>query len=459
MTERVAPHDMEAEGVVLGTIMLDFAASWPVASSVLSADHFFGPAHAAIWLALAAGVRAHGAGTVVDSTMVRGELSRSGKLDLAGDTLIRVTDRIPDVRNLEAHAMTVRNLAVAREVATAAAALANRAYSGQLGDLAEFLDDAERSLGKICEARSVAGELHHLNDVVVEVFEDVTARAEKGAAGSVGLSTGFEDLDRYISGVEPGLLYIIGGRPAMGKTAIGLNILRNVAGVTDDAGIFFSLEMPRTQLASRLLASESLVDSNKLRFATMVRDDWPLLATGAGKLNNLPIYIDDKTTDIDDICRIARRKKRTSGLSAIFLDYIQLCTVGGRFGNREQEIAYITRTLKLLAKELEAPIIALAQLNRGVESRPNKRPMISDLRESGAIEQDADTIIFIYRDEVYDPESPDRGLAEVIIGKQRGGETGFFKTVFRKEYTRFESYDGGRQDDRGQDPHWEDREG
>lgn len=268
--------------------------------------------------------------------------------------------------------------------------------------------------------------------------------------------------DRFIESVEPSgteecrcirveaadSLYVTDDFICTHNTAFSLNILRNIAETANAPALFFSLEMPKKQLGQRLLASEALVDGGKLRDATLTRDDWPKLASALATLQELPIYVDDTPShDVDGMCRVARRKHRESRLSVICIDYIQLATASSRkFDNREQEISYISRTLKGLAKELDIPVIALSQLNRGLESRSDKRPLISDLRESGAIEQDADTIMFVYRDEVYNPATADKGLAEIIIGKQRGGATGVVKMVFRKEFVRFETWNGGHDD-------------
>lgn len=441
MSERVPPNDMAAERAVLGGVLLENAALDIVLEIGLSASDFYSDAHGKIFSAIA---ELHSGGAPVDSVTLRERLETAGKLVAVGgdDYLLGLTDAIPTIANIEAHAKIVREKSVVRGVITACNEVLARGY-GDYGTADEFMDGVESVIGKATDGRAIAGELHHVSAVVDEVYADVRGRSasESGAAGA---KTGFEDIDRYIAGLEDGLLYIIAGRPGSGKTAFTLNVLRNVAESEGKPAVFFSLEMPKAQLGARLLASEALVDGGKLREARLGVADWPRLATAAGTLSDLPIYVDDTPGhDVDDICRIARRKCREDGLSVVCVDYLQLVTSSGkRLDNREQEISYISRTLKGLAKELEIPVIALSQLNRGLESRGDKRPVISDLRESGAIEQDADTILFIYRDEVYNPGSADRGLAEIIIGKQRGGATGTVKTVFRKEYTRFESYDG-----------------
>ncbi len=444
MTDRVAPHDLEAERAVLASVLLDPEGCLDTAASILEAAHFYALAHGALWKAIRSSAKAAAdLGTGFGETAVRGELERDGKLAMAGDALGSLLNEIPDTRHIELHATTVRNLYVCREVAAAAAALVNKAHSGKIGDLTEFLDEAEHVLSKVCEARPASGTLHGIKDIVVTVFEELTTRAEEKKE-MVGWPSGFEDLDRYLQGMQAGLTYVVAGRPGMGKTGWALNLLRNVAEAAGKPALFFSLEMTKEQLAMRMLSSESMVDGTKMRMAKFTRDDWQKLGDGASVLCDLPIYIEDQATDLEDICRIARRKARDGELSIMMIDYLQLCSSRGH-DSREQEISHISRTFKLLAKELRIPIIELSQLNRGVETRggKDKRPMLSDLRESGAIEQDADAVIFLYRDEMYNPDSPDRGLCELILAKWRFGPTGAIKIVFRKEFTRFESYSGG----------------
>lgn len=446
MSERIPPSDLEAERAVLGCILLENDALNIVSEIPLAAKDFFADAHAKIYSAMS---ELFAAGQPVDGVTLRGRLAASGKLEGVGgdDYLLALTDTIPTVANIEAHAAIVHEKALVRSVITACHEIAARGY-GDYGAATDFLDAAERGLGRVCETRKLGGKLRHIQGGIETVFEDLRSRAEN-KGGPAGEPTGFVDLDRYLSGLEPGLLYIMAGRPGMGKTAMGLNVLRNVAQSSGKPALFFSLEMPERQLVARLLASEALVDGGKIKDARLAREDWSRLATAAGTLSNLPIYIDDTPRhDVDNICRVARRKHREDGLSVIGIDYIQLATsTGKRHDSREQEVSYISQSLKGLAMELEIPVLALSQLNRGVESRQDKRPMISDLRESGAIEQDADTILFIYRDEFYHPSTSDRGLAEIIIGKQRSGPTGTVKTVFRKEFTRFESYNGGHAEE------------
>ncbi len=442
---RVPPHDLAAERAVLGGLLLENEALDIVAEASLSVADFYSDANGKIYAAIQ---ELHASGQPVDGVTLRAKLETKGHLVAVGgdEYLLGLTDTIPTVANIQAHAKIVHDKALVRTMIAACHKVSALGY-GDYGTVEEFLDSAESAISKAGEARAIGGDLHHVSGIVEGVFEDLTDRA-KAQTGSAGVPTGYPDLDRYLSGMEGGLLYIIAGRPGTGKTAFSLNILRNIAETTSAPALFFSLEMPKRQLGQRLLASEALVDGGKLRDATLTRDDWPKLAAALSTLQELPIYVDDTPShDVDSMCRIARRKHREGRLSVICMDYIQLGTASSRkFDNREQEISYISRTLKGLAKELDIPVIALSQLNRGLESRSDKRPLISDLRESGAIEQDADTIMFVYRDEVYNPATADKGLAEIIIGKQRGGATGTVKMVFRKQFVRFETWNGGHRE-------------
>jgi len=279
--------------------------------------------------------------------------------------------------------------------------------------------------------------------IVVRTFEQIVHAAET-RQHITGLPTGFDRLDRMTAGMHAGDLIIVAGRPGMGKTAFALNVAIHACAARKVAVAVFTLEMPKEQLATRLLCSEARVDASKLRTGFLAREDWPKLTSAAERISELPLFFDDTPgLTLLELRSKARRLKAEKGLGLIVVDYLQLMRSGGKADSREQEISEISRSLKGMAKELGLPVIALSQLNRGVESRGNKdkRPQLSDLRESGAIEQDADTIIFIYRDEVYHEDSADKGIAEIIVGKQRSGPTGTVKCLFRSECTRFENLD------------------
>jgi replicative DNA helicase len=401
----------------------------------LWAAWFFAPVHGALWSAMAS-CAADGKG--FDEIRVRSALKAEGKLDDAVDhALGELAAVLPDPQSVAGHAETVRNLAVVRRLMSAAQTVLSTGYGGALGDPSDFLDEAQSAIAKACDMRTSRGNVVHVQAAVEATVEGIQARAEAKRRIS-GHTTGNDDLDRLLSGLRPATMTVLAGRPAMGKTSAAMEWLLAAVRDSGEAGIFFSLEMPMEQLGARLLSHEGLIDGEKLRDSRLAMDDWPKMYQAADALMSTQLLIDDQTKEVGEVCRAVRREyRRRGGLSAVVVDYLQLMRVRGQFGSREQEVAEISRTLKLLSTELKIPVVALSQLNRSVESRTDKRPQISDLRESGAIEQDADAIVFIYRDEVYNAETTDRGIAEWIVGKNRHGATGTVKTLFRKEYTRF----------------------
>jgi replicative DNA helicase len=441
---RVPPHDLNAERAVLGGVLLENDALNTVTGLPLRAADFYKDAHALIYEAV---LELFGEGQPVDTVTLRERLSTSGRLARVGgdEYLLSLTDTIPTVANIEAHARIVQEKAVVRRVITAAYEIAARGY-GDYGAAEQFLDEAERAVFEVAKDR-LRSPYEHINDVVLRTFEEITAAAER-KEHITGLPSGFRHLDWYTAGMHPGDLIICAGRPGMGKTAFAMNVAINACRARNAGVVVFSLEMPKEQLARRLLCSEAGVDGNRLRSGRLTRDDWAPLTRAAGELSELPMWMDDTPgLTIMELRAKARRLKVDKGLSLIVIDYLQLMRSGTRSESREQEISEISRSLKGLAKELSLPVIALSQLNRGVENRGNKdkRPQLSDLRESGAIEQDADTILFIYRDEVYNPESTEKGVAEIIIGKQRAGPTGTVRCAFKREYTRFENLEEHRE--------------
>ncbi len=432
---------------MLGGILLENDALNTVNELPLSAEDFYSDAHARIFGIMQ---ELFQSGQPVDIVTLRERLSLSHKLQAVGgdEYLLSLTNTIPTVSNIEAHAKIVREKAVVRRLIVACHETSAKGY-GDYGKMEEFLDEAERAIFNIAKHR-LRSPYEHINDVVVRTFEQITAAAERKEY-ITGLPTGFEKLDRMTAGMHPGDLIIIAGRPGMGKTSFALNVALNACRARSATSAFFSLEMPKEQLANRLLCSDARVDAGKLRTGRLDRDDWPKLAQAAGLLSDLPIWLDDTPgLTLMELRAKARRLKSEHKLALIVIDYLQLMRAGVRTDSREQEISEISRSLKGMAKELELPVVALSQLNRSVETRgtKDKRPQLSDLRESGAIEQDADTILFIYRDEIYNPESTDKGMAEIIVGKQRAGPTGSVKCLFHREYTRFDNLD----DQHGGDP-------
>jgi replicative DNA helicase len=441
---RTPPHDLHAERSVLGGILLENEALTTVSELPLHAEEFYKDAHGAIYEAM---MQLYGENQPVDSVTLRERLALSGKLQRVGgdEYLLALTDTIPTVANIEAHAKIVKEKAIVRRLIHACYEQIARGF-GDYAPIEEYLDQAEKSIFDVAKER-LRNRPEHLNEIVIRTFEEITLAAER-KEHITGLPSGFKGLDWYTAGMHPGDLIICAGRPGMGKTSFAMNVALNACRARKACVAVFSLEMPKEQLARRLLCSEAGVDSNKLRTGRLMREDWAQLTRAAGELSELPIWMDDTPgITLMEVRSKARRFKSQNDLQLIVIDYLQLMKAGIKTDSREQEISEISRSLKGLAKELKIPVIALSQLNRGVESRGNKdkRPQLSDLRESGAIEQDADTILFIYRDEVYNPDSTEKGIAEIIIGKQRAGPTGTVRCRFQREYTRFENLEETRE--------------
>ena len=421
---------------MLGGILLENQAM-NIVIETLSVEDFYSEANAKIFEAMTELSRR---GQPVDQVTLREVLVHSGKLaSIGGDEyLLSLSNTIPSVSNIQAHARIIREKSVIRALILACHEVASRGY-GDYGPIDEYLDQSESSIFAVGRERA-RNPYEHVKDVVMRTFQEIHETANRGEA-ITGLPTGYRQLDKMTAGMHPGDLIIVAGRPGMGKTSFALNVAHHACEKSKSPVAVFSLEMPKGQLVRRLLGSEARVDGNRIRTGQLHKDDWPKLADAAGTLSEMPIWVDDTPAiTMLELRAKARRLKSEVGLSLIVVDYLQLMRSGSRNDSREQEISEISRSLKALAKELEMPVIALSQLNRGVESRgvKDKRPQLSDLRESGAIEQDADTIWFIYRDEVYNRDSDDRGIAEIIIGKQRAGPTGTCRVRFFNEYTRFD---------------------
>jgi replicative DNA helicase len=463
---RVPPHDLDAEAAVLSAVLLSSEAFDEV-SDVLRSEHFYSDANRRIFEAI---IELQTAGGTVDVVRVATWLRDRDRLAQIGGTpyLAQLTDAIPAVAHVGVHAKVVREKWRVRQLIATCQRFAAEGYSGQ-EDVQIFIDQAEQAIFDIARVPENTA-VRPVQEAIHGAFEILVAASKRGE-GITGVPTGFDRLDRKCAGLHKGDLYIVAGRPGMGKTAFVLNIAVNVATPrrvrsSDSDGVlggdieqpgwgvgFFSLEMPREQLASRLLAVEARVDVSRLRSGSIKHEDWNKLTDAAARVGRLPIWLDDTPAlGLLDLRAKIRRLKaeisRKSGagpeaqdLGLVVVDYLQL--MQGRKGaqSREQEISELSRGLKQLAKEMGVPVMALSQLNRSVETRTtkDKRPQLSDLRESGAIEQDADTIIFIYRDEYYNQESVDRGVAEIIIAKQRNGPTGTVKVRFTPEYTRFDN--------------------
>ncbi len=432
---RLPPQNLEAEQCVLGSILLR-PGSIVKALEILTAKDFYKEAHQTIFDGL---ISLFDRNEPQDLITIVNTLRDSNKLDAIGGAayLASLTDIVPLAANISYYAKIVREKSVLRQLIATTTDIASRCYEEQ-DDIEKLLDEVEQTVFDISRDKSGQG-FDPLKKVMTETFERVTMLAERKEL-ITGVPTGYTDLDRLTSGLQPSDLIILAGRPSMGKTALAMNMVQNVALLHHKGVGIFSLEMSKSQLGMRLLCSVSRVDSQNLRTGFIKDHDWPKLTRAAGELSAAKIFIDDTPAlTVLEMRAKARRLKMEHDIGLVVLDYLQL--MRGRAESREQEISEISRSLKAMAKELDIPVMALSQLNRSLENRPNKRPQLSDLRESGAIEQDADVILFIYRDEVYNKaeDNPRRGIAEVIVGKQRNGPTGTVEMTFLDRYTTFEN--------------------
>lgn len=433
---RLAPQNLEAERSVLGGILLTNEAFFDV-QEIVKAEDFYRDPHRRIFAAM---VELANRSEPIDLITLGEQLRRTQELEEVGGLayLASLDAAVPASANLSRYARIVRDKALTRRVIEAAHTIAREGYE-QKGDVEEFLDGVEQRVFDITEMKATNA-FHSLKDSVTRVFKNLEQLFER-QNDITGVATGFKNLDTMTSGLQKGDLIIVAARPSMGKTSLVMNIAAHVAIELRRPVAVFSLEMGADSLTTRLLASEARVDSQRLRNGRLLEADWPKLARAADRLHRAPMFIDDTAgvgaLEVRAKCR--RLKAREKDLALVVIDYLQLMKGKPGTNSREQEISEISRGLKALARELEVPVIALSQLNRSLERREDKRPMMSDLRESGAIEQDADIIAFIYRDEYYNKESPDEGIAEVIIGKQRNGPTGTARVAFLKDYTRFEN--------------------
>lgn len=436
---KLPPQSVEAEQCVLGGLMLENQ-RWEQIADKLNPDDFYRREHRLIFRAISALCEENRPADVIT---VSEWLENSAELDKAGGLayLGTLANNTPSAANILAYAEIVRERAVMRQLIQAAQNISYHAYHPEGRNAAELLDQAEQVVLDISEqgARRRGG-FQPLKSLLTRAVDriDVLFRSNNPITG---VPTGFKDLDEMTAGLQSSDLIIVAGRPSMGKTSFAMNIAENVAIGAKLPVAIFSMEMPGEQLAMRLMSSLGRINAHKVRTGKLDDEDWPRLTSALSLLTEAPIFIDDTPalTPLELRAR-ARRLKREHGLGLIIVDYLQLMQSVENNENRATEISGITRALKGLAKELGVPLMAMSQLNRSLEQRPNKRPVMSDLRESGAIEQDADVIFFIYRDEVYNEDSPDKGVAEIIIGKQRNGPVGTRRLTFLGEYTRFENY-------------------
>ncbi len=442
---RVPPHSIEAEQSVLGGLLLDNAA-FERLTDLLGEGDFYRHDHRLIWHHIA---RLINLSRPADVITVNESLISAGKADDAGGLIYlnALAHNTPSAANIRRYAEIVRERSMLRKLVAVADDIAATALNPQGKEARQLLDEAESRVFKIAQegARSSQG-FHEIQPLLAQVVERIDELYHReGGSDVTGIPTGFVDLDRMTSGLQPGDLVIVAGRPSMGKTSFSMNMAEHVAIEQGLPVAVFSMEMGAVQLAMRMLGSVGMLDQHRMRTGKLLTDDWPRVTHAVQRMQNAQVYIDETPglTVVDLRARARRLARQCGRLGLIVIDYIQLMSASGGGENRATEISEISRALKGLAKELECPVVCLSQLNRSLEQRPNKRPVMSDLRESGAIEQDADVILFIYRDEVYNPDSPDKGTAEIIIGKQRNGPIGTVRLTFQGESTKFLNFTGG----------------
>jgi replicative DNA helicase len=430
-SERVPPQNLEAEQSVLGSMLIDRDAVMAV-SNLIRAEDFYSDKHQQLYNAM---LLLFNRGEPIDLITLQDELRKTGQIDSVGGLtyLTNLINLVPTTANVGQYALIVEQKATLRRLQTAARKVVDDCYNAE--DMDVTLVEAEKSIFAVTQRRNAKGYLHIREALVTAYGHLEFLYSSKGR--TTGVTSGFRDLDQMTSGFQPSDLIIVAARPSVGKSAFTLNIARNAAVNGGSKVVFFSLEMSAEQLALRLLASEAAVDGHKLRTGQLQDQDWQRLSTGLATLAESQIFIDDTPNcPLQEIRAKSRRIAQEHGLDLIIIDYLQLMSVPSKPGsqtNRQQEISEISRSLKALARELKVPIIALSQLSRSVEQRQDKRPMLSDLRESGAIEQDADLVAFLYRDDYYDPESEKKNIVEVIVGKHRNGPIGSIDLYFMKD--------------------------
>ncbi len=433
MLEKVPPHNIDAEQSVLGAILIDKHSINQV-TKFLQPEDFYLQSHKTIFEAM---LSLDEAGEPVDLLTVTEYLRKKGDLDKIGGAayVASLTNVVPTSAHIEHYGRIVEENALLRNLIHLATRISTKSYQGA-EDAERLMQDAERMLAELGNRR-ISAVFESLREIIVNSLQNLQYIYEhKGEI--TGIPTGFKDLDKMCSGLQMGDLIIVAARPSMGKTSLGMQVAFQAAKRMQKGVAVFSLEMSKEQLVQRMLCSEAGVNLHKLRSGGLNEDDWGILMSKGREMAKIPLYIDDSAIlTVRQVKSKVRRLQAEKGICLIVIDYLQLMQGGGRVENRQQEIAEISRSLKGLAKELNVPVLALAQLSRSVEQRQDKKPIMSDLRESGSLEQDADVIMFIYRDEYYNPESEKKGIAEIIIGKQRNGPVGIVELAFVKEYTKF----------------------
>jgi len=436
---KLPPHSQEAEQSVLGALMLDNRA-WDRIADRISEIDFYRHEHRLIFQAmqeLSKRNQALDVLTVSETLKLKNQLTTIG-----GEVyLYQLAQNTPSAANITAYADLVAERAILRALISSGTDIVNSAFQTEGRDVKELLDSAESCIFRIAEQRDRTSGPVPIADLLAKATDRIDTLYRSGKT-ITGLATGFTDFDNMTSGLQPGDLIIVAGRPSMGKTMLGMNIAEHAAIKSDQPVLVFSLEMPGESLVMRLLSSLGRIDQHRIRTGRLNDDDWPRVTSAVGILSEVSLFIDDTPAlSPNEIRSRARRLAREQGgLGLIVVDYLQLMHVPGSKENRVVEVSEISRSLKTIAKELNVPVIAISQLNRSLESRTDRRPVMSDLRESGSLEQDADIILFIYRDEVYHEDSPDKGIAEILIRKHRNGPIGEFRLTFSGKYTRFENF-------------------
>lgn len=431
--DRVPPHDLQAEESLLGAMLLSRDAI-SAAVELCRADDFYRPAHGHIFEAVCS---LYAQGEPADPVTVADELRRADLLEAAGGpgNLVALQANTPAIANAGQYAHIVQELALLRRLIGVASEIAEMGYSLPENVLAT-LDRAEAMVFEVAERR-VTDSLKPLRELLALSLDHLEALYNRGDAVT-GVPTGYLDLDERLSGLQPSSLIIVGARPSMGKTSFALGAAAHAAMERRLPVLFFSLEMSHLELTQRLLCSEARVDSSRMRNGRLQQSDWPKVVNAMGRLGEAPLFIDDNPNlTVMEIRAKARRLKSREGLGLIVVDYLQLMSSTSSSENRQVEVSEVSRGLKILARELSIPVLALSQLSRGLESRADKHPMLADLRESGSLEQDADVVLFIYRDEIYNRDSPDKGTAEILVAKHRNGPTGSVQLAFLDHFTRF----------------------
>ncbi|WP_391118712.1 replicative DNA helicase [Psychrobacillus sp. L3] len=438
LLDRVPPHNQEAEQSVIGAIFLEPQALITAAEIIMPED-FFRVAHQKIFQTM---LRLSDQGKAIDVVTVTEELSAKKELeDVGGISYIsEIANAVPTAANIGHYAKIVEEKSILRRLIRVATSIVEDGFTRE-DEVEALLAEAERKMMEVA-SRKNAGDFQHIKDVLVETYDNIEKlHSRKGDV--TGIPTGFRDLDRITAGFQRNDLIIVAARPSVGKTAFALNVAQNVATKTDENVAIFSLEMGAEQLVMRMLCAEGNIDAQVLRTGALTTEDWRKLTMAMGSLSNAGIFIDDTPgIRVNEIRSKCRRLQQEYGLGMILIDYLQLIQgSGGSQANRQQEVSEISRSLKGLARELKVPVIALSQLSRGVEQRQDKRPMMSDLRESGSIEQDADIVSFLYREDYYDKETENQNMIEIIIAKQRNGPTGTVTLAFVKEFNKFVNID------------------